>query len=58
MVGYVLCPPGRFGGGHLYDGAAEGPDVAGPAVAVPPQHLRGHERYRTHQVTLELTCGK
>ena len=46
--------PGRFGGGHLYDAAAHAPDVAGPAVVVAPQHLRGHEGDGAQQLPLEL----
>ena len=39
VVGDVGGPPGWLASGHLYDEAAEAPDVAGAPVVVPSQHL-------------------
>lgn len=56
LVGDMVSVPRRLGGGHLYDTAAHAPDIAGSAVVVSPQHLRGHESNRPQQLTLELAC--
>ena len=59
MIGHVRRAPGGFTRGHLDDGAAQGPDVTGPAVTVASEHLGGHEGDGSLQLALELTghCG-
>ena len=54
MIGHIRGPPRRLRCGHLDDAGPDGPDVAGPAVAVSPQNLRRHEGDGALQLPLEL----
>ena len=55
MIGDVRCSPGRFACGHLYDAAAERPDITGPPVTVSSENFRRHEGDRSLKLSLELS---
>ena len=55
MIGNIGGAPGRFSRGHLYDGAAQGPDVTRAAVTVASEDLGRHEGDSALELALELT---
>ena len=55
MIRHIGGSPGRFARGHLYDGAAQGPDVTRAAITVASEDLGRHERDGALELALELT---